>query len=130
MIFENNSLRLKSNYNYFIILFFTIFLSFGLYISNDFGMAYDVLGYRQQGLIILNHIGNIFFPELTKKIVDEREIITVSDYFFAFSGVPFHSSIALTEKLFFDLLNPCIWPVLQPTMHPIHFLMSQYQYSP
>jgi hypothetical protein len=101
-MFENNSLRLKSDYNYFIIIFFTIFLTFGLYISNDFGMAYDVLGYRQQGLIVLNHIGNIFFPELTKKIVGEREITAISDYYFAFSGVPFHSFIALIEKLFFD----------------------------
>ena len=88
--------------NLLILFFFIVFLIFGLYLSDDFGMAYDVLGYRQQGLIILNHIGNIFVPEITEKIVGGPEITNVSDYYFAFSGVPLHSTFAFIEKIFFD----------------------------
>lgn len=104
MIFENNHLKFKDNLNYFIIFFFIFFLIVGLFIYDDFGMPYDALEYRQQGLIILNHIGNFFFPEITKSIIGSKNIVSVHDYQkgFIFSGVPFHSSHALIEKIFFD----------------------------
>ena len=97
----NNKIYIKKFINFLIITLFSFILILGFYISNDFGMAYDVLGYRQQGLIILNHIGNIFFSEITKNVVRDLDIVNVSEYYFAFSGVPLHSTFCFHRKNFF-----------------------------
>lgn len=92
--------------NLLILLIFVLFFSLGLSISNDYGMPLDQLEYRQQGFVILNYLGNIFFPDITKSFVDGREIVSITKYqeSFPFSGVPLHSTLAFIEVLF-DIHN-------------------------
>ena len=46
----------------------------GFSITKDYGISYDELEYRQQGFIVLNHIGEKIFPEKTAKIKEERDL--------------------------------------------------------
>ncbi len=92
----------KTYFNYFIIIFFLIFLFTGFMIVEDYGMPLDQLEYRQQGIIILTHLGNLFFPELTNEITQNYDVTTIKKYqeTFIFSGVPFHAMSSLAEYLF------------------------------
>ena len=71
-------------------------------IVEDYGMPLDQLEYRQQGIIILTHLGNLFFPELTNEITQNYDVTTIKKYqeTFIFSGVPFHAMSSLAEYLF------------------------------
>ena len=83
-----------------LILFFII----GIFSVKDYGISYDELEYRQQGFIVLNHIGKKIFPEKIAKIKEERNLDypTFEKYFgeiknnFKFQ----HTLYALVEYIF------------------------------
>lgn len=64
----------------FILIFYLIL---GFSITKDYGISYDELEYRQQGFIVLNHVGEKIFPEKTIKIKKERDLKypTFEEYF-------------------------------------------------
>jgi len=57
-----------------IKILFIIFFIFGINSVKDYGMSYDELEYRQQGFIVLNHLGEKFFPKKTEQIKTQREL--------------------------------------------------------
>ena len=74
-----NKIKIKLLQNFILI----IYLILGLSITKDYGISYDELEYRQQGFIVLNHIGEKIFPEKTAKIKEERDLkyATFEEYF-------------------------------------------------
>ena len=65
-----NKIKIKLLQNFILI----IYLILGFSITKDYGISYDELEYRQQGFIVLNHIGEKIFPEKTAKIKEERDL--------------------------------------------------------
>ena len=85
----------KYNYlDFFIIIFFTLFFILGFVILEDYGMPLDQLEYRQQGIIILTHLGNIFLPEYTRTITQNYDVVSIEKYqeTFIFSASSFIST--------------------------------------
>ena len=64
-----------------IFLFFVMII--GLYSAKDYNISYDEIEYRQQGFVVLNHIGEKFFSEKTKQIKKDKNLnyIPIEDYF-------------------------------------------------
>jgi len=64
-------------------LFFIIFFFFGLLLAKDYNISYDEVEYRQQGFIVLNHLGENFFPEKTNQIIKNKNLnyTALEDYF-------------------------------------------------
>ena len=99
LIFNNKKFN-KIYTQIILILFFLI----GISSVKDYGISYDELEYRQQGFIVLNHIGKKIFPEKIAKIKEERNLDypTFEKYFgeiknnFKFQ----HTLYALVEYIF------------------------------
>ena len=73
----------------------------GLIIHKDFGISLDEVEYRFQGFIILNHIGEILFPDLLEKFKDGRSYPSVAEYqsHALLSGIPYHAFSSLLELI-------------------------------
>ena len=61
-------LDLKNLQNFSLICFIIL----GLSIVKDYSISYDEQEYRQQGFIVLNHLGQKFIPEKVKEISETR----------------------------------------------------------
>ena len=56
------------------IIAFAFFFMTGLSIVKDYGISYDELEYRQQGFVILNDLGNKFFPKKTAELRQNKNL--------------------------------------------------------
>ena len=65
---------LKKKYNLLNLVILSIFFFTGLSITKDYGISYDELEYRQQGFVVLNEIGNKFFPDKIEEIKREKNL--------------------------------------------------------
>lgn len=72
MIFQNLYNKKELINKLTIKFFFIIFLIVGVFSVKDYGISYDELEYRQQGFIVLNDLGEKFFPEKTQKIKNDK----------------------------------------------------------
>ena len=86
---------IKNKINFLIFLLFIFGFFIGLNIYKDYGISLDEYNYRSQGYVILNHIGDILFPEIKNSVKNYRSYISVSELqkLEPISGVPFHMSL-------------------------------------
>jgi hypothetical protein len=89
----------KKKINYFVFIFFLFALLIGLNIYKDYGISIDEYNYRSQGYVVLNHIGNIIFPEKINSLKKLRDYPSIAELQNAelISGVPFHASLSAIE---------------------------------
>jgi hypothetical protein len=97
---------IKNKINFLIFFLFIFGLFIGLNIYKDYGISLDEYNYRSQGYVILNHIGDILFPEIKNSVKNYRSYISVSELqkLEPISGVPFHMSLSAFE-VFYNFKN-------------------------
>ena len=62
------------------LLFFIIYFAIGINIVKDYGISLDEPENRQQGFILLNHIGEKIIPNITQEIKGDRDFVNIYDY--------------------------------------------------
>ena len=94
------------NHKKVTIIFFLFIFLLGFKNVKNFGISYDEPEYRNQGLIVLNYLGTKFFPKLTNKISEERNLnfAKLSEYHSTNqNNYKFHNTIfAAIEYLFYE----------------------------
>ncbi len=106
-------------------LLFIIFIFFGLLSAKDYNISYDELEYRQQGFIVLNHLGKKFFPEKTNQIIKNKNLdYTDLDNYFINDTNHFkvhHTFLATLEYIFHKNSSKS---VVFNFRHAINFIFS------
>lgn len=80
---------------------FIIFFFIGLNITKDYGVSSDEYNSRIKGFVTLNYIGNLFAPELNKKIKGDKNIPNFDEFDqSALYGPVFDTTASFLEIIF------------------------------
>tara|TARA_B100001123_G_C15293600_1_gene1018349 strand:+ start:422 stop:2062 length:1641 start_codon:yes stop_codon:yes gene_type:complete len=86
--------------NIFLYLFFTTILIIGFLIFKDYGLYLDEDNSRENGLVSLSYVIEIFFPTLTSGIEQFTNVPNIHDYYQQGNGVVFDAPMAFFELIF------------------------------
>ena len=99
-------LSIKKKQKILTNLIFVLLFSIGLSNVKNYGLSYDEFEYRNQGFIVLNYLGEKFFPSRTKILTEARDLnYTKLDEYHKDSNNNYkiqNTAYALIEYLFFS----------------------------
>ena len=86
--------------NIFLYLFFSTILIVGFLTFKDYGLYLDEDNSRENGLVSLSYIFDIFFPNLRSGIEQFTNVPNIHDYYQQGNGVVFDAPMAFFELIF------------------------------
>ena len=94
-----NKINLTNLNNIFVVFFFVIFLFIGFYVYKDYGISSDELYARFLGLVSLNYVTSLLFPDFTFNFQNTNLLPDLHNFEWKANGVFYEMLLVVIENI-------------------------------